>query len=178
MRFVFRRNRFFEVCARFLIMVSCVYYFVPLVAYARESVTIPAGTIVSLRTIDELHPRNLNVGDRVVLKVVSDVRVLGKVVIAAGASARGEITAAKKSGMAGINARIGFSVKSVQAVDGTTISLYGTKFVEGDAKTTESVIFSFLCCLLFLLMKGEDASIPPGTLVDCETAGTVQVEVE
>ncbi|HOP05752.1 MAG TPA: hypothetical protein PLF13_00530 [candidate division Zixibacteria bacterium] len=159
-------------------IIAAVHAFTPKLAFSAESITVPAGTVVSLRTVEELHPRNLHIGDRVVLRVASDVIIQGKTVIAAGASAHGEITAAKKKGMAGVNAEIGLSVRSVEAVDGTNVALYGTKYSGGQSKTTESVIFTILCCVLFLLMQGEDASIPSGTLIDAELAGTVQVQVE
>jgi hypothetical protein len=155
-----------------------VYLVAPSVLVAAESITIPAGTYVGLRTIEDIHPRNYKIGDRILLEVVSAVKVEGKIVIATGAIARGEITTSKKKGMAGTNAALGFSVKYVEAVDGTQVSLFGTKYVEGQSKTAQSVIFTILCCVLFLLQEGEDASVPVGTLIDTEIAGSVTISIE
>lgn len=163
--------------AIFMVILFIYSMIVPDFLLAETKITIPVGTLVTLRTTSELNPKYLNVGDRVILKVANDVKIDGKVVIAAGASARGEITAKKNQGLAGVNARIGLAVRSVEAVDGTAVSLYGSKMAEGESKTTESVILTVLCCILFLLMKGQDANIPAGTLIDCEVAGATEITI-
>jgi len=147
------------------------------VAVAQEAVKVPSGTVVTLRTMTPLTPEQLNVGDLVILAVVSDVVVDGKVVIKAGAEARGEITSSKSRNMIGIAARIGLSVRSVTAVDGSTIPLFGTKLAEGKSKMTVSIGLSLVCCILFALMKGGDATIPAGTQIQATVAGTTSVQV-
>lgn len=150
--------------------------FVPTVALA-ETISLPAGTPVRLRVDTPIIPEGHNVGDRIGLTVSSDVVIDGNVVIAAGAEARAEIVQAKNRGMIGIPAKIGLSVRSVEAVDGTTIPLYATKVVEGKDKMVMSIGLSLICCILFALMKGGDATIPAGTEIIAETAGSISVTI-
>lgn len=149
----------------------------PLPSFAAEKVTIPAGTIIGLRTTTPLSPEHLNVGDLVMLAVISDVLVDGVVVIKGGAPARGEIVSSKSRNMIGIAAKIGLSVRSLEAVDGTTIPMYGTKLAEGKSKMGASIGLSLICCVLFALMKGGDASIASGTEIQATTAGTTVITV-
>lgn len=165
-----------------LLVVGTLFTFVwtfmlPHEVVAQEKVQIPAGTVVVLKTNSTLTPEQLKVGDTVQLSVVSDVVIDGKVVIQAGASAMGEITSSKERGMIGIAAQIGLVVRSVQAVDGTTVFLSGSKLVEGKDKMVMSIGLALICCILFALMKGGEASIPAGTQIQATVAGTTTVTV-
>lgn len=140
-------------------------------------VRIPAGTVVLLKTNTTLVPSQLNPGDTISLSVVSDVVVDGNVVIAAGSSAKGEITNAKDRNMIGIAAEIGFSVRSVQAVDGSTVMLSGAKNISGKDKMILSIGLSLVCCILFGLMKGGDATIPSGTQIESIVASTTVISL-
>ena len=142
---------------------------------AQEKVTIPAGTVVTLRTTSVIAPEQLNTGDLVTLTVVNDVVIDGKVVIASGAQAKGEIIDSRNRGMIGIAAKIGLSVRSVTAVDNTTVPLMGSKIVPGKDKMVLSIGLSLICCILFALMKGGDASIPAGAQIEAQVAGTTSV---
>jgi hypothetical protein len=165
-----------------LVLVTLTVFFwtfvTPHQAIAQQKIQIPAGTSVLLKTNTTLTPKELNVGDTVELSVVSDVIVDGVVVIKAGASARGEVVASKDRGMIGIAAELGLTVRSVQAVDGTTVALSGSKMVEGKDRMVLSIGLALVCCLLFALMKGGDANIPAGTQIQSTVAGTTTVTAQ
>ncbi len=151
---------------------------IPHEAIAQQKVEIPVGTVVVLITNTTLSPEHLNIGDTVDLSVVSDVIVDGQVVIAAGAKARGEITASKTKNLIGIAAKIGLAVQSVQAVDGTTIIMSGNKLSEGKSKMVASIGLSLICCILFALMKGGEASLPAGTQIEATVPATTSVTIQ
>ncbi len=153
-------------------------FLLPQEAIAQQKVQIPAGTAVLLKTNTTLTPEQLNVGDTVDLSVVSDIVVDGEVVIKAGATARGEITTSKENNFIGIAAKIGLAVRSVQAVDGTTVPLSGTKLVEGKDRMVLSIGLALVCCILFGLMKGGDAFLPAGTQIGTTIAATTTVTVQ
>jgi len=144
-------------------------------AIAQQQVRVPAGTQVLLRTTETLAPETLHVGDTVHLSVVSDVKVQGRVVIEAGAPALGEITESKKQNFIGIAGKLGLAVRSVEAVDGTTIALHGSKLVEGEDKMVISIGLALVCCILFGLMKGGEASLASGTQIQATVAATTEV---
>ncbi|MBU1318177.1 MAG: hypothetical protein KKH67_03170 [candidate division Zixibacteria bacterium] len=145
---------------------------------AQQEVTVPAGTVVSFTTSQAISPKVLHVGDRVNLAVTYDVIVDGIVVIKAGTIAAAEVTESTTSGAVGKPAKIGISIKRVEAIDGSTVPLYGTKLAEGQSKVGTAVIVTILCCVLGLLIKGGTAELPAGTEIQTETAGAVKVTAE
>jgi len=123
-------------------------------------------------------PEGLHAGDTVRLAVVSDVTVDGRVVIKAGAPVVADVVDAQGRNMIGIAAKIGIALRTVEAVDGTQILVSANKFAEGKDKMIMSIGLSLICCILFALMKGGDASIPAGTEIIAATATATQVEVQ
>ncbi|MBU1319435.1 MAG: hypothetical protein KKH67_09610 [candidate division Zixibacteria bacterium] len=172
------RPRIFRVTALF-VMLS--FFWITIgadMALAQQEVTVPAGTVVSFTTSEVISPKVLHVGDRVNLRVTYDVIVDDIVVIKAGTKAVAEVTESTTSGAVGKPAKIGISIKRVEAVDGSTVPLYGTRLAEGESKVGTAVIVTILCCVLGLLIKGGTAELPAGTEIQTETAGTVKVTVE
>jgi len=153
-------------------------FLLPHESIAQQKVETLTGTTVALITNTTLTPEQFKVGDAVELSVVSDVVVNGEVVIKAGAGAKGEITVSKERSYIGIAAKIGLAVKSVQAVDGTTIPLSGSKLSEGKDKMVMSIGLSIVCCILFALKKGGEAFIQAGTPVDATVSATTPVTVQ
>ena len=144
-----------------------------------ESVKVPSGTSVTIQLNETVSPEVKKTGDPVSMSVVNDVRVGERVVIEAGAKVNGEVLASETRNFAGIPAKIAIAVRSVEAVDGTQIMLSATsKRAEGKSKMLPSIALTILCCLLFLLWKGEDASIAVGTQIVASTAQRVTVTVE
>jgi len=144
-----------------------------------ESIRVPSGTSITIRLDETLSPETKKTGDPVSMSVVNDVLVNGTVVIQAGARVNGEIIASQTKNFAGIPAKIAVAVRSVEAVDGTQIMQTSvSKRSEGDSKMVPSIALTLLCCVLFLLWKGGEASIPAGTQIVASTAQTVTVTVD
>jgi hypothetical protein len=139
-------------------------------------VTVPSGTRVPLAFAETVDPQFKSMGDRVALRVTNDVRVDGKVVIEAGASAFGEVTVANKKGNIGKAAEVGVVLKYVTAVDGTEIPLSAQKYVKGQDKVTTAIVVAVLLCILGLLIKGGDASITEGTTLEANTTTSMDVD--
>jgi len=144
---------------------------------AQTGTQIPSGTVVIVKTNTTLTPEQLNIGDTVDLSVVNDVVIDGKVVIAAGAAARGEIVSAKKRNFIGIAGKIGMVLQSAQAVDGSSVQIRGSKIVEGEDKMVMSIGLSLICCILFALIKGGEAVVPAGVQIEAQVSSTTTVNV-
>lgn len=140
------------------------------------AVSVSAGTIVPLRTASTISSSNVNMGDTIDLTVTSDVVVDGKVVIKAGAIAKGEVTNTKKKGILGSAGELSILVREVTAVDNSKIFLSGTRSVSGDDKMVVSIILGLLCVLGFF-MKGGEAVIPAGTQINASVVSTVSVSI-
>lgn len=143
---------------------------------AAQRVTVPSGTVVMVRTAETIDPANVRTGDIVNLIVMNDVRIQDKVVIASGATARGQVSEAKKKGAVGSPAKIAIELQTVQAVDGSNIPIRGARRMEGEDKVVLTVILGLLC-LPLILLQGGDAHIPAGTTIEAFTMGIAEVNV-
>jgi hypothetical protein len=179
-------NRMKVVCWAVLSVFTATQCVLPALAAAQDStavtpgtikVQLPVGTVVDLTFDTMVTPQTAAVGQNVTLKVANDVKVNGKVVIAAGTTATGEVIQSKKSGSVGQEAEISVTVKHVAAVDGTVVPLSGTKAVVGANKQTTSIVITLLCCILGLLKKGGKAEIPAGSSLRATVAAPVEIQV-
>lgn len=140
-----------------------------------SSITIPAGTPIVLKNTETINSSNITIGSTVSFVVVSDVVVDGKVIVKAGSLADAQISYSKKKNYAGIAGEVVVSDFSVHAVDGTYIPLRATLSSRGEDKVGMSVGLGFFLCMLFLLVKGEDAVIPSGATKSVYTMSDVNV---
>ena len=146
------------------------------IALARQ-VQLSFGQSVVLLVTERIHPSTHQVGQTVLLSVQSDVVIDGVVVIAAGTPAMAEVSRSVPMGSVGKPAEIGIDVLSTTAIDGTMVPLRGSKVVVGENKQTQSLIFTLLCCILALMMKGTDAEIMDGSVVRADVYGSLMIEV-
>jgi len=138
-------------------------------AVAANTVTVPDGTELSVVTIDEITSKTATEGDQLTFKVEEDVKIGGKVVIAAGTIAKGEVANAKKSGRMGKGGALSIRILSTTTVDNQKIKLRASKGKEGDDKTGTTVALAVLFGPLGFLKKGKDAKIKPGTKIRAYT---------
>ena len=132
-------------------------------------VTVPDGTAVSVITIDEISSKTASEGDALTFKVDEDVVVNGRVVIAKGTIAKGSVSDVAKSGHMGKGGKLGIRLESTTTVDSQKIKLRASKGKEGDDKTGSVIALTLLVSPFFLLKKGKDAKIKPGTKLGAYT---------
>ncbi|WP_018249453.1 hypothetical protein [Orenia marismortui] len=174
-----RTNKLFSKAMIFtLILTFSVVFMMPQGVLAAEKIRLSSGTPVLLQLNDTLTADTVNMGDEVALTVVQDVVVDGKVVIKAGSTAFATITAAEDNGFLGKAGKMGLKVNSVTTVDGTSVALSGTRFIQGEDKSTMSVVVGVFICAPFLLMKGEEAVIPANTTIQSRISGTYTITVK
>lgn len=139
-----------------------------------EVVILKAGTAIPLELVSTLNSNNVRNGQMVDFRVLGDIKADGKTVIAAGSIAQGQITRAKENGLLGSKGELEVNIRSVKAVDGTTVYLSGNNLSdEGSDKMALSIVLT-VCCLFGFLIKGGKAEIPAGAQVQ----GTVTSNVE
>lgn len=143
-----------------------------------NTVVLKAGTVVPMELINTVNSKNARTGEMVKFRVTDNVVVDGKTIIEIGAVANGQIVRAKKSGLLGSEGDLFIAVKSVQAVDGTTIYLTnGDLMDEGSNKVALSVVLTCLCLLGFLI-KGGNAEIPAGSQVQAMVMSNTTLSVD
>lgn len=170
---MFIKRGFLKQVALLILSVFAFNAFAPGVAMAASNFQIPAGTSVLVKPVKAVSPKEYHVGDLVEMIAVSDVVLQDQIVIKAGSLAQGEVTVSERKGIVGKPAKIGITLRSVQAVDGKTIPLSGTKTIEGKDNVTTALVIGIVLCVFGLFINGEDAVISDGATI----SGTVLTPV-
>lgn len=155
------------------------FAFMTLIAKAqtKEQVTLKGGTIITVAAVENLKAANCNVGDRVNFKVVRDVKVDGKVAIAAGTLAFGKVTEAKRSSCFGTKGRLSINLSHLTLPDGETVPFTNSNInITGKNLTPVSIVV--FCFTLLPLPCGTKAVLKAGTEYEAMIANTTLVEVE
>lgn len=163
-----KRIKFFTICLAYVIAIQSTHV---ANVFSRDKnrqdaeITLAEGTALNLVTAQEISSKTAKPGDPVSFKVDEDVSVNGHVLISKGTPAKGSVINAEKSGRMGKAGKLGIQVESTTTVDGQPLRLRAAKGKEGDDKTNSVAALSILVSSLFLLKKGEDATIKEGTKV-------------
>lgn len=137
-----------------------------------------AGTPVLLETTQMLMSDNLNLGQSIDFRVRYDIKADNKVVVKAGSIAKGQVTRLQKARGLGREGYIEIVIKTVQSVDGQMIPLTGGSiYNEGNDQQVLAWGLGIFVCILFLMIKGKNASIPQGTAVDSTVAMEMEIVV-
>lgn len=140
------------------------------------TVVLKAGTIVPMELMSTITSAGARSGQIVDFRVPNDIKVDGKTVIEAGSIAQGQVVRSKKNNLLGMQGELEIAVRSVKAVDGTTIYLTaGNLNDEGNNQMALSIILTF-CCLFGFLIKGGNAEIPAGTQVNAMVGSNVEID--
>lgn len=132
------------------------------IAQASE-ITLQDGMEFEVVTIEEISSKTATEGDPLTFKVAEDVKINGQVVIAKDTIVKGTVSNSEKSGRMGKSGKLGIRVESTTTVDGQKLRLRASKGKTGDDNTGTVIALSVLISPLFLLKKGKDAKIKPGT---------------
>ncbi|MDP3786463.1 MAG: hypothetical protein Q8R05_02810 [Candidatus Omnitrophota bacterium] len=143
-----------------------------------DSMKVKNGTPVILRLTEDVSSKTKNMNESVAMQVAKDVIIDGKTVVKAGTPAMGTVSWAEKAGMLGKEGKIQITADSTKSVDGQRIPLRASVTSMGKSETVMSVIMSILCCILFLLVPGKEASLPIGTEIKAYIDQDLTVEVQ
>lgn len=143
-----------------------------------SEVTLPDGTEFEILTTEEITSKTATEGDPLTFKVAEDVKVNGQVVIAKDTIVKGSVSNAEKSGRMGKSGKLGIRVESTTTVDSQKLRLRASKGKEGDDKTGTVIALSLLVSPLFLLKRGKDAKIKPGTKLKVYTDEEKKIQVK
>lgn len=91
-------------------------------AFAQKTVTIKAGTLVSLESTKEVRGAKVNEGETVDFRVVRDVVIDGVVAIPAGTIAKGTVYEAKRSTAFGTRGLLGIKIKYLNTPSGEIVN--------------------------------------------------------
>ena len=145
-------------------------------AAAASNAVLPAGTVIRMRSLTELHSNSNKTGEQFDVEVAEDVLVNGVVVIPRGSIGRGEVTRAKKKGMWGRSGRMETRLLSVRA-NGMTIPITGTVAEKGDTGTAGVVAAVAFLPVAGFFVTGTSAVLPVGTPYTGRTEGDIPLSL-
>jgi len=105
-----------------------------------EKVTLKTGTTVEMEAAQTVEAKNVQIGDIVKFRVISDVKVDGKTAVPVGTMVEARVIEAKKSSLAGTKGRLSINITNLVMADGTKIPLTGSCYVVGKNRTPLAVI--------------------------------------
>jgi hypothetical protein len=146
-------------------------------AQSPKVVRLRNGTVVSVKTQEQLSGSKLKAGQEVILTVSMPVAVNGVTVIPAGTPVSGFVQDAEGSQMAGVAGELTIALRNTTAVDGTTIPLSGQFIAKGDDQVGRNVAVGVILCPFILLDKGGEGVIPAGAETRAMTLGDFDVTV-
>lgn len=141
-------------------------------------VTLPDGTDFTVVVTEEIDSKTATEGDPISFRVDDDVKIGDRIVIASGATVKGTISEAEKSGRMGKAGKLSIRVESTNAVDGQRIRLRAAKGKSGDDKAGSTIALALIVSPLFLLRKGKNAKIKEGTKITVYTDDEVKVRTK
>ncbi|MBO5492119.1 MAG: hypothetical protein J5974_02175 [Pyramidobacter sp.] len=140
---------------------------------AAENIVIKRGTEVLLKVMEKIKSNKVSEGQTIQFLVERAVKdQSGFTLIEHGAFAYGTITQAESAGLFGTGGKIAFSIDSVEAFNGLTVPLTGSKDNVGSNSTGAVVASTLLISPLALFFRGTNAVIQPGTIVRAYVAKT------
>ena len=132
---------------------------------APAKLVLPKGTLVRLMVLNEVNSRDHKAGHRFALRADEEVKVGGVTVIPYGAKAWGEVVGAETTGAAGKSGRLNARLLYIEAA-GRQLRLDGARHNAGGSATGEVVVGVVAWGPFGLLMKGKNASLKAGEILN------------
>ncbi len=146
------------------------------IAFA-STVALPADKRVFIELLQEIRAKDVQQGQTVVARVLDDVVQNRKTVIKSGTSVLVRIDGVKKRKIAGRQAELSLGAYETTAVDGQDIRLFGGYKKEGESRVALSVSLGVLILLPLIFIRGKDAVLPAGSVIDAFTRGSYEVAI-
>ena len=151
---------------------------VPFSVSAQKQVTLKAGSIVPLQSVNQVKAADVSEGQTVDFQVVQDVNVDGVCVIPRGTLVKGKVSEARKSSLAGTKGRLVITINSLNLPDGEPVFFSNTDVrIYGKNRTPLAVvtgIFVWPC----IFIPGSKAVMPAGYEVQATVASNTVINVK
>lgn len=145
--------------------------------YAQKEVTLKAGTLVPLQSVNKVAAADVDEGASVNFRVSRDINVEGITAIPYGTMVKGKITEAKRSSWWGTKGRLRVQITEIAMPNGEIVPITnGNIAIYGKNRTALSVVlFCFVtipaCCIC-----GSKAEMPEGYEIQANIAANTTVK--
>jgi len=147
-----------------------------------SATTLPAGTIIRLRTTQEVDSKNAKVGDTLSLEVMRDVKVGDLLVVTKHTPVTSILTQVHAAPRGARRGSLALEVKTISDITGNPIVVGATKSTSGpskeqvDAYTRTVLSMGFLAPLMFFA-HGDEAVLPKGSEIDPTVSQDVALNI-
>ena len=150
----------------------------------KESAECAKDTLVKIKLTNAIDTKTTRAGDVVHFQASEDVYLNDLLIIAKGAPGKGKVTKVEQAKNFGRDAKLEIDFESIQALDGTTISMFLGKKAEEETKSAAKAAGATFVGLVALgpvgiiggaFVHGEEAKIPAGALMFIQTKEAVSL---
>lgn len=146
-------------------------------AVAQKSVTVKSGTIVPLQAVKQVKAADVNEGETVDFRVITDIVVDNSIAIPKGTIAKGVVGEARKSSLAGTKGRLVINISNLVLPSGEHIYFSNTAArIYGKNRTPLAVVTAlFVWPCIFI--PGTKAVMPEGYEIQAVVAANTEVKI-
>jgi hypothetical protein len=139
------------------------------------------GTPVKLSLLKELSSSNAETGQSIQFEVLNDLAVDGVTVLRRGTVVTGVVAEAQKRRRMGRAGVLNFTISQVTLADGTNVPVRAFNNTNGDSHavgvTALALNMPVVAAPFFLLMHGENSTVPKGTETTIFTSGDTRLNL-
>jgi hypothetical protein len=139
------------------------------------------GTPVKLSSLKKLSSANAVSGQEIEFEVLNDLSIDGVTVLRRGTIAKGVVTESQKKRRVGKEGVLNFTIPTVKLADGRDVPVRAFTNTSGDSHNVGVTALAFnmpiVAAPFFLLMHGENSTIPKGTEITVFIRGDIQLDL-
>ena len=168
-------------------MKNIIIYFIlfPMIASSQskeennKSTKVEEGTIIIIKSMSNISSKTIMYGELIEFACADDIYVDNKLVIKKNSNVRAKIENIDKAKGLGKEGMLKIKFNSLTTIDGQEIpieAVYGTS--QGRNITETAVNLSVFFSPFFLLLKGKEAKIPIGSLMEVYTTKELYIKTQ
>lgn len=139
------------------------------------------GTPLKLALVKEVSSSNAQIGQTIQFDVLNDLAVGGVTVLRRGTAITAVITEAQKKRRMGRAGALSFTISQVTLADGTNVPVRAFNNTNGDSHAAGIAALALnmpmVAAPFFLLMHGENSTIPKGTEITVFISGDIRLDL-
>jgi hypothetical protein len=160
-------------------------YFIPLLClsyfgFSQTTKTkIEEGTIILIKSLSIISSNTTSDGESIDFFCAENVLVNNKLIIKKNSKVTGKVESSEKSRSLGKGGSLKIIFNYITAIDGQNIPISGIyNYVKGENTSGAAVGLSFVLSPLFLFLKGKEANIPIGSLIELYTTQEIDIQAQ
>lgn len=160
-------------------------YFIPLLClsifgFSQNTKTkIEEGTIILIKSFSIISSKTAIDGESIDFFCAENIVVDNKIIIKKNNKVTGKVESSEKSRSLGKEGSLKIVFNYITAIDGQNIPISGVyNYLKGENKSGTAVGLSFVLSPLFLFLKGKEANIPIGSLIEVYTTQEMYIQAQ